>query len=94
MNEILYVFIRLVKYIVADHAVFHGEGTAVLIDVRAAFVLGGVAPQDRVCQCRIGVYVEHPTAVNRLVAGEGAVYHRRAGVIVLHPAAVNIRRVA
>ncbi len=39
-----------------DHAVFQGEGTAVLIDVRsAAFVSGGVAPQDRVCQCRIGV---------------------------------------
>ena len=38
-----------------DHAVFQGEGTLKLIDVRAAFVSGGVAPQDRVCQCRIVV---------------------------------------
>jgi hypothetical protein len=37
-----------------DHAVFQGESTLKLIDVRAAFVSGGVAPQDRVCQCRIG----------------------------------------
>ena len=78
-----------------DHAVFQGEGTSTLIDVRAAFVLGGVAPQDRVCQCRTGGYVAHPAAVHiRRVAGEGAVYHRRAAVIVVHPAAVHIRRVA
>ncbi len=38
-----------------DHAVFQGEGTLKLKDVRAAFVLGSVAPQDRVCQCRIVV---------------------------------------
>jgi hypothetical protein len=84
----------IVKLVGADHAVFQGEGTAVLIDVRtAAFVFGSVSPQDCVCQCRIGDYVEHPAAVTRLVAGEGAVYHRRAAVIVVHPAAVT-RRVA